>query len=167
MDVVFSHGKESGPNGQKITTLAAIAELFDCNVHSVDYRGIESPEDRSDKLSTFIENLNAPLLVGSSMGGYVSLRAACKKTVSGLFLMAPAVYLPGYQDQEINIKPAPMTIVHAWQDEVVPVENVLRFASHKKAKMLIVTGSHSLNENLSDVSLIFKSCLQELRNERT
>src|ERR1700710_3032760 len=41
--VVFSHGKESGPWGSKITAMAAVARGLDLEVESVDYRGMEDP----------------------------------------------------------------------------------------------------------------------------
>ena len=44
--VVFSHGKESGPWGRKITALAEVARAEGYEAHSVDYRGIEEPRAR-------------------------------------------------------------------------------------------------------------------------
>ena len=44
--VVFSHGKESGPWGTKILALADIARASGWRVESVDYRGLESVDDR-------------------------------------------------------------------------------------------------------------------------
>ncbi len=35
------------------------------------------------------------VLVGSSLGGYVSLAAAPTLHAKGVFLMAPAIYMPG------------------------------------------------------------------------
>src|SRR5271165_1228200 len=48
--VVFSHGKESGPWGAKITAMAAVARDLELGVESVDYRGIDDPAARVDKL---------------------------------------------------------------------------------------------------------------------
>jgi len=44
--VVFSHGKESGPWGSKITALAAVARERGAAVESVDYQGIEDARVR-------------------------------------------------------------------------------------------------------------------------
>ena len=41
--VVFSHGKESGPWGRKISALAEVARSEGYDAHSVDYRGLEEP----------------------------------------------------------------------------------------------------------------------------
>ena len=55
--VVFSHGKESGPWGSKITAMAEVARDLKFDVLSVDYRGIDDPLARVRKL---IETLSAP-----------------------------------------------------------------------------------------------------------
>ena len=41
--VVFSHGKESGPWGRKITAMAAWWAIWGSAVESVDYRGMDDP----------------------------------------------------------------------------------------------------------------------------
>ena len=50
MVVVFSHGKESGPWGSKITAMADVARSLGMAVESVDYRGIADPAARVEKL---------------------------------------------------------------------------------------------------------------------
>ena len=68
--VVFSHGKDSGPWGTKITALAETARGEGYEVESVDYRGVELPADRVTRLADVCKNLHGELvLVGSSMGG--------------------------------------------------------------------------------------------------
>src|SRR5580693_5898695 len=44
--VVFSHGKESGPWGRKITAMAALVRELQSAVESVDYRGLDDPPAR-------------------------------------------------------------------------------------------------------------------------
>ena len=48
--VVFSHGKESGPWGSKITAMAEVARGLEFDVLSVDYRGMDDPVLRVDTL---------------------------------------------------------------------------------------------------------------------
>jgi hypothetical protein len=36
--IIFSHGKESGPNGSKIQLLSGVARKLGYRTHSVDYR---------------------------------------------------------------------------------------------------------------------------------
>src|SRR6185437_8240364 len=70
--VVFSHGKESGPWGRKISSLAEVARSEGYESHSVDYRGIDDPRQRVARLVEFSKELSGDLvLVGSSLGGYV------------------------------------------------------------------------------------------------
>ena len=49
-NVVFSHGLESGPWGDKISAMADVARSEGFEVESVDYRGITDPGDRFTRL---------------------------------------------------------------------------------------------------------------------
>jgi len=163
--VYFSHGKESGPWGTKIRFLADIAEEMGCQVESIDYSATQDPEERVALLK---ETLPADepeiILVGSSMGGYVSLVAAMEYDVKGVFLLAPAVYMPNYYQQDYPVNCA-VSCVHGWQDEIIPVENVLRFAKAQSASLHLVPGDHRLNDSLDLIGPIFKqflySCLTD------
>ena len=96
--VCFCHGRESGPWGTKIRRLARVAEQFGCRVVSLDDRDTQDPDERVSRLLTTVADLPGPLiLVGSSMGGYVAAVASAQLQPVGLFLMAPAVGLPGYE----------------------------------------------------------------------
>lgn len=84
--VVFSHGKESGPFGRKIQGLMAVAEEIGLNTTSVDYRQCADAKDRVNLLHQTLSQLDIPMsrivLVGSSMGGYVSAVVANEMPVS-------------------------------------------------------------------------------------
>ena len=96
--VCFSHGQESGPWGTKIRALADVARDAGHAVESLDYQGMADPQDRARKLIDWCRaRPERPILVGSSMGGYVALAAASEAGAAGLFLMAPALYVPGYE----------------------------------------------------------------------
>ena len=89
--VVFSHGQESGPWGTKIKVMAETARSLGCEADSVDYQGIADPSERVEKLISYCEPVNSPLiLVGSSMGGHVATAAADTVNAVGLFVLAPA-----------------------------------------------------------------------------
>ena len=83
--VVFSHGKESGPWGSKITAMAAVVRDLGVEVESVDYRGLDDPATRVRKLIGVGASLkDRLLLVGSSMGGHVSRRLEGRdRTIDG------------------------------------------------------------------------------------
>ena len=76
MKVYFSHGKESGPWGSKIKRLANIAKAHGCSVDSIDYTDMLDPDLRVERLIKTLKGVEEEfLLVGSSMGGYVSIAA--------------------------------------------------------------------------------------------
>ncbi len=92
--VYFAHGKESGPWGIKIIALAKIARKKRFAVESPDYSFTMDPEERVKKLFSLNPRAQRDLvLVGSSMGGYISTVASKKLKPSGLFLLAPAFYI--------------------------------------------------------------------------
>ena len=122
--VVFSHGQDSEPWGSKIAAMAEIAREEGFHVESVDYRGIDDPHARVTRLLAFCKDLRGSLvLVGSSMGGYVSVACSSLLQARGMFLLAPALYMPGYEKFSPRPATCPTTIVHGWRDEVIPVDN--------------------------------------------
>jgi pimeloyl-ACP methyl ester carboxylesterase len=91
--VCFSHGKESGPWGTKIAAMADLARDRGLGVESLDYRGMDDPSARVDKLVAHCENIARPLvLVGSSMGGWLMLLTALARPerIAGLVGIATA-----------------------------------------------------------------------------
>jgi hypothetical protein len=155
--VIFSHGKESGPWGSKIRHLADIAQRLGAKVLSPDYSDLKSPDERVKRLL----NLKLPphdqlLLVGSSMGGYVSVVASNHFNPVGLFLMAPALYLPGYEQQDPIPSAGNICIVHGWGDDIVPVENSFSFAKKNLADLHVLDSDHRLDGVLPEVGLIFE-----------
>lgn len=154
--LVFSHGKESGPWGSKIAAMAEhIKNQFECEIHSLDYQQINSPDERAEYLMRYLESLSGPIvLVGSSMGGYVSTLAATNKDVAGLLLLAPAFYLQGYSQQNPTIEnPAFQNkntiIIHGWHDDIVPFVNSVKFAKEHSAKLVLVDDGHRLSNSIT------------------
>lgn len=161
MKVIFSHGKESGPWGTKIRFLANIAEQMGCQIQSIDYSDTLDPEKRVERLMQAIPKDDPEvLLVGSSMGGYVSLVTALQHKVRGVFLLAPAVAMPGYKVQSYPVS-CPVTCVHGWQDEIIPAENILNFAKQLNITLHLIPGDHRLNDSLKAVGVLFKQFLFE------
>lgn len=158
--VCFCHGRESGPWGTKIRRLALVAEQFGCRVVSPDDRDTQDPDERVCRLLTLAAGLPGPLvLVGSSMGGYVAAVAAEQLHPIGLFLLAPAVGLPGYAVSEPIPKATHLTIVHGWDDEIVPVENVLRYAAARRAELHLLPDGHILQNELDRIERLFADFL--------
>jgi pimeloyl-ACP methyl ester carboxylesterase len=161
--VVFSHGKESGPWGSKILAMAEVAKAAGFAVESVDYQGMDDPVARVAKLLAVAPGYAKPLmLVGSSMGGHVSAVAAAPLKVRGLFLLAPAFYMPGFERHTPRDIPCASSIVHGWQDEIVPVENSIRWAREQRAALHILDGDHRLQEQIPAICQLLAAFLQEV-----
>ena len=160
MKVYFSHGRESGPWGSKIKRLAAIAEEHECEVNCIDYTDLPDPDLRVDRLVNILKNEEDNfLLVGSSMGGYVSLVAAEQVKAKAIFLLAPALYMQDYQWQEYRAHSSRIEIVHGWSDDVIPPEHSIRFAKEANCSLHLISGDHRLNSSLNIVENIFKQFL--------
>jgi pimeloyl-ACP methyl ester carboxylesterase len=161
--VVFSHGRESGPWGSKITAMAAVVRDLNLGAESVDYRGMDDPGRRLEKLLEVGAELNGPLvLVGSSMGGHVSAAAAARLGACALFLLAPAFYMPGlekYTPQDVAV---PTTIVHGWHDNVVPVENSIRWAREHGATLHVLDSDHRLEDQIGPICALLRAFLVAL-----
>ena len=163
MQVVFSHGKESGPWGGKISALAEVGRQAGCQVTSLDYRGMDDPSARVDRLLAHLAGMGEPcVLVGSSMGGHVAAAAAARVPARGLFLMAPAFYMPGHEDETPRPADCPLTIVHGWKDTVVPVENSIRYAREYGATLHIIDADHRMQDQISLVNYLFEYFLVAL-----
>jgi pimeloyl-ACP methyl ester carboxylesterase len=161
---VFSHGKESGPWGSKITAMAAVVRSLKLGVESVDCRGLDDPVQRVAKLLGVLSTLDGPLLlVGSSMGGHVAAAAAARSRTAALFLLAPAFYMRGleqYTPQDVTV---PTVIVHGWHDDVVPVENSIRWAREHGATLHLLDSDHRLEDRIDAICVLLGSFLAELQ----
>lgn len=160
MKVYFSHGKESGPWGFKIKRLAIIAERHGCAVESIDYSDTMDPDLRVERLQGALESETGSfVLVGSSMGGYVSLVASETVDAKALFLMAPALYMPSQGQQEYASRSPHVEIVHGWSDDVIPVENSIRFAKETDSSLHVISGDHALNGVIDEIERLFDTFL--------
>jgi pimeloyl-ACP methyl ester carboxylesterase len=163
LTVVFSHGKESGPWGAKITAMAAVARGLNASVESVDYRGLDDPSARVGKLIDAATGLNQPLvLVGSSMGGHVCAAAASRLRARGLFLLAPALYMKGYEEYTPQDVACPTAIVHGWHDAIVPVENSIRWAREHQAALHVLNSDHRLEDQIETICRLLRDFLAAL-----
>lgn len=161
--VVFSHGKESGPWGIKITRLAPVAAELGFQVVSIDYRGIVDPVERVRLLlAQSPQERGMVVLAGSSMGGSVSLAAAEQLRPAGLFLMAPAIGLPGYPDLPTLSFVPPTVIVHGWDDAIVPPGPVIEYARRHRLELALVPDGHTLEKSLDFLADRFRFFLARL-----
>lgn len=154
--VIFSHGQESGPVGTKINALAAVAERMGFSWQSIDYRGIDDPMQRVEKLiAEFKPQWQQPILVGSSLGAHVCTAASRVIKTRSLFLMAPAFDMPGYEQHTPTPYANGVTIVHGWWDDVVPVENSIRYAKKHRCECHLLLSDHRLNDRIGELESLF------------
>jgi alpha/beta superfamily hydrolase len=161
--VVFSHGKESGPWGAKITAMAATVQDMGLAAESVDYRGMDDPGARVDKLIATASSLTgAVVLVGSSLGGHVAAAAAARVKARGVFLLAPAFYMPGFEAHTPQDVACPTAIVHGWHDDIVPVDNSMRWARERSAALHVLDSDHRLEDRIEAICTLLRAFLIDL-----
>lgn len=162
--VVFSHGLDGEPWGTKVVALAEVAKSQGLAVESLDYRGMEAPA-RVEKLLAFAKPMSKPLvLVGSSLGGHVAATASRQVRTRGMFLMAPAFFMPGYEQYTPVPAECPIEIVHGWNDDVVPAQNSVRFAQQYRSTLHLIDSDHRLTANLPQVCDLFSLFLRRLQS---
>lgn len=161
MNIYFSHGKESSPNSTKIQRLSTIAEQHSFVPIRVDYTDSQDPVVRANKLRALLKSETQPfLLVGSSMGGYVSMICASEFShCQGVFLLAPALFMPHYSDYGYAPVTDNIVIVHGSNDEIVPVTGSEAFAEQHANTLHIVEDGHRLIETLPQTEQWFDDFL--------
>jgi alpha/beta superfamily hydrolase len=143
--VLYSHGKDSIPWGEKTIALAEVAKRHGFIFLSPDYQGSNDPDLRVKQLlSMDLSAYREILLAGSSMGAYVATVASEIIKPQGLFLIAPAFYLAGYQCTEFKPHADRIEVFHGWQDDVVPPENAWRFCQQHRASLHMLDSDHRL-----------------------
>ena len=166
--VIISHGLQSSPDASKALALDAAARALGWTCERPDYRDLDAIGELGDVLSR-IERLKktaaavrGPLvLAGSSMGAFISARASLEIATLGLFLMAPPISL---RDHAISLEaaPVPTHIVHGWRDELIPAEQVVRWAQARGDRLVLVDDSHRLAGHVQFCADEFARFLQGL-----
>lgn len=148
--VILSHGLDSNPDATKVSALARVAESMGWSSERPDYSDIDARRDIGEvsaRLGRLVDRAQAastPLvLAGSSMGAFISALATLEIECIGLFLMAPPVQLEGYS-QSLDARLLPTTVIHGWDDELIPAGDVVRWAQGRKDRLILVDDSHRL-----------------------
>src|SRR4030095_12466753 len=103
------------------------------------------------------------VLVGSSLGAHVCMTAPPELRVRGVFVLAPAFFMPGYE--QYTPKPpagCPVTIVHGWNDTIVPPENSVRYAQQHRSTLHLIDSDHRLTANIDEVCEFLDRFLRRL-----
>ncbi|GAB2513192.1 alpha/beta hydrolase [Lysobacter humi (ex Lee et al. 2017)] len=169
---ILSHGFESGPDATKVTALAEVAERFGYSHERPDYTDLDALRDVSPlgDVARRLERLRERageaatrgpvVLAGSSLGAWISGRVSLELPVTGLFLMAPPVRLNAAHPLEAaNV---PTSIVHGWDDELIPADDVVAWARAQRARLLLVDDGHRLSRHVDASAHAFADLLREL-----
>ncbi len=163
--VLYHHGKDSIPWGEKTYAMAEVAKRQSYDFESVDYTTTNDPDLRVQQLLAMdLSEYDELVFVGSSMGAYVSTVAAETFKPRALFLIAPAFYLPGYPQTEFT-PPKQTWVMHGWQDTVVPPENAWKFCQKYQSILKMFDSDHRLISVVTEMAAEFERLLTHLKNE--
>lgn len=161
MNLIWSHGMDAQPWGAKSKALAEVAQEFGLTLEAPDYTSTKNPDERVAMLAERLNDAGPSILLGSSMGGYVSACASSDADVKGLFLVAPALYLQGYETHVFHRLPELIHVAHGWQDDTVPHENSIRFAKLHGATLHLMKTDHRFTDSSAPLADLFRLFLQK------
>lgn len=145
--------------------MAERAKALGCGVDSIDYQGIADPTERVRKCLAECADINDGLiLAGSSMGGHVATAAADQLSAAGLFVLAPAYYMEGFEGLTPPPPKMPICITHGWHDDIVPFNNSIRFAQSCSATLHLVNGDHRLTANIAEINEYLEQFIKTITN---
>jgi alpha/beta superfamily hydrolase len=169
---ILSHGFESGPDATKVSALAVAAERLGWSHERPDYTdldartGVSELGDVPARLERLLQLARAaagrgPLvLAGSSLGAWISARASLQLPVAGLFLMAPPIRMG--KAPLLDAGRVPISIVHGWDDELIPAAEVVDWARPRGARLLLVDDGHRLSGHVEASADAFATLLSGL-----
>ena len=82
--------------------------------------------------------------------------AASRLEPRGLFLLAPAFYMPGFEAHTPHEIACPTVIVHGWHDDIVPAENSIRWAREHGAALHLLNSDHRLEDQIGAICLLLR-----------
>lgn len=166
--VILSHGLESGPNATKVTALSKVAEGMGWTHERPDYGAVDRIGrfgDINARIALLRDRVQATrgtlVLAGSSMGAFVSALVSLEVPCSGLFLMAPPPCIEGYA-RTLDASKVPTSIVHGWNDELIPAQAVIDWAHPRRDQIVLVDDSHRLAAHVDFCARRFGEFLQSL-----
>ncbi len=169
---ILSHGFESGPDATKVTALAEVAERFGWTHERPDYTDLDARREigplgdvpqrllRLRALAQAATGRGPLVLAGSSLGAYISARISLEVSTEALFLMAPPLTMGPLP--ALDASPVPISIIHGWDDELIPAMAVAEWAQGRRARLLMVDDSHRLTANVQTSADAFAALLSSL-----
>jgi alpha/beta superfamily hydrolase len=161
--VFLLHGRASSPQSPKMQALHAVCLAKGLEDRIPDFSSTNDPHERLARLKDLIRSETRPLIfAASSMGGYVATRVSQETPIEGLFLIAPALYRPTYSINGYAPKARAISIIHGWNDDIVPIEESIRFAKSFGGKLYAISGDHYLDDQLSEIQRAFAHFLDDI-----
>lgn len=169
---ILSHGFESGPDATKVTALAEAAERMGWTHERPDYTDLDARHDISSlgdvearlirlrERATEMSARGPLVLAGSSLGAYISARVSLDVPVRALFLMAPPLTMGPLP--ELDAPAIPVSVIHGWDDELIPAPLVAEWARLRRARLLMVDDAHRLSAHVETSAEAFAQLLASL-----
>jgi predicted alpha/beta-hydrolase family hydrolase len=169
---ILSHGFESGPDATKVTALADVAERMGWTCERPDFTDLDAKREVSDlgdvgarlqrlhEIARDAAEKGPVVLAGSSLGAWIAGHVSLRVNVAGLFLMAPPIHLD--PKHPIDAAAVPTSIVHGWDDELIPASDVVAWAQARRAALLLVDDTHRLSAHVAASADAFGALLAKL-----
>ena len=169
---ILSHGFESGPDATKVAALADVAERLGWTCERPDFTDLDAKREVSDlgdvgarlqRLQEIASDAAAKgpvVLAGSSLGAWIAGHVSLRVNVAGLFLMAPPIHLD--PRHPIDAAAVPTSIIHGWDDELIPASDVVAWAQARRAALLLVDDTHRLSAHVAASADAFGALLAKL-----
>jgi len=169
---ILSHGFESGPDATKVTALAEVAERFGWTHERPDYSDLDARREisplgdvpqrlvRLHALAKAAAGRGPLVMAGSSLGAYISARTSLEVPTRALFLMAPPLTMGRLP--ALDAPAVPISIIHGWDDELIPAMAVADWARARRARLLMVDDSHRLSAHVQASADAFAALLSSL-----
>jgi len=58
--------------------------------------------------------------------------------------------------------PCPTAIVHGWHDDIVPVDNGIRWAREHRASLHVLNSDHRLEDQIESVCALLRGFLEDI-----
>jgi len=167
---ILCHGFESGPDATKVAALAEVAERMGWTHERPDFTDLDAKHEvsalgdvhaRVQRLLGIAQKTSAskgPLVfAGSSLGAWIAGQVSLQVPVAGLFLMAPPMRLDAAHP--IDAARVPTSIIHGWDDELIPATQVIAWAHSRRARLLMVDDGHRLSAHVAASADAFAALL--------
>ncbi len=150
--IIYLHGLESTSQSGKARQFA---ELFPGMI-TPDFTG--SFEERMEQLYPILGDQKDWTIIGSSYGGLMGGVFTCKhpEQVRKLILLAPALMLPEFTNEQFSKIDVPTVLIHGTQDDVVVPEPVRIIAEEifTNLKYISVEDGHRLHKAFEELNWV-------------